>query len=49
MSLPETIGFCVLLVGAVAFSAKLSIEGEPIDVMALICCCVAVGFMGAKL
>lgn len=49
MSLHESFGFVVLLVGLVAFGAKLGVEGEPIDVLALIAIAISVGFMGHKL
>lgn len=50
MSLAEYLGFAVLLVGLVAFAAKLTIENsEPLDIFAIIAIAIAVGFMGNKL
>jgi hypothetical protein len=49
MSLHESLGFAVLLVGLVVFGAKLAVDGEPVDVMALIAISVTVGFMATKL
>jgi hypothetical protein len=49
MSLPESFGFAALLVGVVAFGAKLGVDGEPVDVMALIASAFTLGFMATKL
>jgi|LakMenEpi03Aug12_release.lakeMendotaPanAssembly.Ray.scaffolds.fasta_scaffold5406613_1 hypothetical protein len=49
MSLAESIGFCALLIGVVGFAAKLAVESEVLDVLALVGCAVAVGYMGKLL
>ena len=49
MSLAESLGFAVLLIGVVMYASKMAIEGEPIDVLTLAALCIAVGYMGHKL
>ena len=46
MTLPETIGFSLLLLGVIAFGSKLAVEGEPVDVLALVGFAAAAGYMG---
>lgn len=46
MTLAQTFGFCTLLVGLIAFGARLSAEADVIDVMALVALCLATGYMG---
>jgi hypothetical protein len=49
MSLPQSIGFCLLIVGVIVFGAKVGIDGEPTDVLALIGMALATGYMGSML
>ena len=46
MTLAQTFGFCTLLAGLIAFGARLSVEADPIDVMALVALSIATGYMG---
>jgi hypothetical protein len=45
MTLPQTFGFCTLLVGLIVFAARLSVEADPIDVMSLVALSIATGYM----
>lgn len=49
MTLPEILGFCCLLVGVIAFAAKLAIENDLIDIFALIGFCATAGYMARLL
>lgn len=46
MTTAQTFGFCALLVGLIAFGARLSVEADLVDVLALVALAVATGYMG---
>ena len=45
MSLAMVVVLCALLVGLIGFGARLCVEADPMDVIALAASCVGIGYM----
>ena len=45
MSLAMVVVFCALLLAPIGFGARLCVEADPLDVIALAASCVGIGYM----